>query len=268
MNEKAELQQRSLLKYFYEFVMAFSNWRLHWLVRILYLNGDDWCDICIKVFMQYLNMIKHWEVLGPSLADINSLSFTFQDGGAVMAAAGGGRGGSRGWGGRGDARLLMHLEGDLLNLKGPVGAELRCPFCGFVSRGINSRQNLHNHLLTHTGEKPFQCSVCPMRCLKKSNLKRHMLRHHPAPGSLSSTGSAPSSGSVPNSGSVPTSSTVPTSGSVPLLGSIPTLGIVPTSGSVPANYQYQTNWPMMLLMMNGMWTLKVVPLTIILEEIV
>ncbi|KAK8749259.1 hypothetical protein OTU49_015761, partial [Cherax quadricarinatus] len=134
------------------------------------------------------------------------------------------------WGGRGDARLLMHLEADL-NLKGPVSAELRCPFCGFVSRGINSRQNLHNHLLTHTGEKPFKCSVCPMRCLKKSNMKRHMLRHHPPAGSI------PTTVSIPTQGSVLTSGSAPISGSVPLLGNISQLGVVSTSASVPADYQ-------------------------------
>ena len=53
--------------------------------------------------------------------------------------------------------------------------------CGFISRGVNYRQNLQNHMLTHTGEKPHQCPECPMRFLKKSNLKRHMAVHQPKP---------------------------------------------------------------------------------------
>lgn len=118
-------------------------------------------------------------MLQPSV-NINSLSFMFQDGGGLLAAAGGGGGEGRGWGGRGEAQLAMPFEGDSLGLRclPGNGSELGCPFCGFISRGKNFRQNLQNHLLTHTGEKPYQCSECPMRCLKKSNLKRHMQRQH------------------------------------------------------------------------------------------
>lgn len=123
---------------------------------------------------------------GNDLANTNALSFIFQDSSGVLAAAGGGGEEGRGWEGRGEAQLLVPFEGDTLNLRclPGNGSGVGCPFCGFISRGINTRQNLHNHLLTHTGEKPFQCSECPMRFLKKSNLKRHMLRHHHSHGAI------------------------------------------------------------------------------------
>ena len=55
---------------------------------------------------------------------------------------------------------------------------LRCSLCGFFSQGVNRKQNFQQHMRTHTGEKPFQCHLCPMRCLKKGNLKRHLRTTH------------------------------------------------------------------------------------------
>ncbi|MCL4129720.1 UNVERIFIED_CONTAM: hypothetical protein GTU68_007341 [Idotea baltica] len=39
------------------------------------------------------------------------------------------------------------------------------------------KQNLKNHLLTHSAIKPFKCSECSYECIKKSNLKLHLITH-------------------------------------------------------------------------------------------
>ncbi|XP_037798536.1 asparagine-rich zinc finger protein AZF1-like [Penaeus monodon] len=51
----------------------------------------------------------------------------------------------------------------------------QCPYC-FKRFGL--RTDLRRHLRTHTGEKPFACSVCNFRTALKGNLKRHMIRFH------------------------------------------------------------------------------------------
>ncbi|XP_064092617.1 protein tramtrack, beta isoform-like isoform X27 [Macrobrachium nipponense] len=49
-----------------------------------------------------------------------------------------------------------------------------CPYCPYTSC-IST--NLHKHITTHTGEKPFSCQYCPYRSNSKDHLKRHKLVH-------------------------------------------------------------------------------------------
>lgn len=50
-----------------------------------------------------------------------------------------------------------------------------CPLC---SKTWTSNSRLMDHLHVHTGEKPFQCSTCPNKYAKKSNLNAHVRDAH------------------------------------------------------------------------------------------
>ena len=50
-----------------------------------------------------------------------------------------------------------------------------CHFCGLC---CFTPSHLARHLLTHTGHRPHQCTLCTLSFTQKSSLKRHMKRIH------------------------------------------------------------------------------------------
>ncbi|XP_052260368.1 protein krueppel-like isoform X5 [Dreissena polymorpha] len=52
------------------------------------------------------------------------------------------------------------------------------PFdCSVCHKQFNRKTDFRRHMLVHTGEKPFECSVCHKQFTRKSILKDHMLLH-------------------------------------------------------------------------------------------
>ncbi|XP_018006773.1 longitudinals lacking protein, isoforms H/M/V isoform X19 [Hyalella azteca] len=54
-------------------------------------------------------------------------------------------------------------------------ARHKCLFCG---KQFGSPKDLRRHVLTHTGEKPHACPLCPYRAALKGNLKVHVMGVH------------------------------------------------------------------------------------------
>ncbi|XP_068211051.1 longitudinals lacking protein, isoforms H/M/V-like isoform X23 [Palaemon carinicauda] len=77
--------------------------------------------------------------------------------------------------GRGDARRRGGGPRDHHPPTGDVRAKTHhCPYCSYFT---TKTTNLKDHILTHTGEKPFACQRCPFRCSQKNNLARHERIH-------------------------------------------------------------------------------------------
>lgn len=50
-----------------------------------------------------------------------------------------------------------------------------CTHCG---KAFNQKVVLQTHMVRHTGEKPYMCSLCPASFSQKGNLHSHIQRVH------------------------------------------------------------------------------------------
>ena len=74
------------------------------------------------------------------------------------------------------SRMLLSSSPPTKHLR-PQTKRFTCSYQG-CSKSFNKPDHLRTHIRTHTGERPFQCSVCSRGFAGKGNLKKHYNRIH------------------------------------------------------------------------------------------
>ncbi|QRV77348.1 hypothetical protein RhiJN_05363 [Ceratobasidium sp. AG-Ba] len=81
-------------------------------------------------------------------------------------------------------RYADHIKRLRLKLKGSKSTqiEVKCPWCGWASKRPSHPSELKEHMYAHRGLSEFYCpsNGCPHVSNRRSNLTRHVNKHHPA----------------------------------------------------------------------------------------
>lgn len=75
---------------------------------------------------------------------------------------------------------LQSLHPEMIPLRSENQSSINYPktyTCGFCGKNCYTPSKLDQHLLTHTGEKPFMCSVCNSSFRQKAHLTQHLTVH-------------------------------------------------------------------------------------------
>ncbi|XP_044575577.1 zinc finger protein 260-like [Cotesia glomerata] len=137
------------------------------------------CRICGKTFSQSANKSKHEKIhqkgLKPFICDLCGRSFSDNE---EMEEHKAGHGGEK------------VRECDFCGMKFKKFSEVidhvrryhtfeRPHTCDFCQKAFYSLYSLKQHIMTHTGQKPFACAECPSKFTQKGNLQKHFSRKHP-----------------------------------------------------------------------------------------
>ena len=76
-----------------------------------------------------------------------------------------------------DATFTSQLTQKSSNVSASSGqsSNWSCPYCGKL---YDAPSLLRIHIRAHTGERPFNCTLCDYRATQKHHIKSHMIRIH------------------------------------------------------------------------------------------